>query len=95
VGHWLVFSLLASGWSSATRRAGILSVDRVFGLLQDGRVDRAFVLNLLDQLPAGDSELYSHPSLDEFKHELDALTDPAIREAVDRLGVQLIRHADL
>ena len=36
-------------------------------------------------LPAGDSELYSHPSLDEFKNEFDALVSARVKAAVDRL----------
>jgi hypothetical protein len=67
----------------------------VFGLLQNARVDAAYVEKLLPRLPAGDSELYSHPSLDQFKNELDALLDPAIRNLSQRLGIQLIRYQDL
>jgi hypothetical protein len=46
-------------------------------------------------LPAGDSELYSHPSLDEFRNELDAWISPRVRERVNALGIQLIRYQDL
>jgi len=67
----------------------------VFGLLQNARVDEAYVSALLPHLPWGDSELYSHPSLDEFKNEFDALISPRVRELVDRLGIELIRYQDL
>ena len=43
---------------------------------------KTYVSRLLPQLPAGDSELYSHPSLDEFKNEFDALISPRVREQV-------------
>jgi len=33
---------------------------------KNARVDEEYVLKLLPELPPGDSELYSHPSLDEF-----------------------------
>ena len=56
---------LCAGATSATPAA-------VFGLLQNARVDEAYVRGLLPRLPAGDSELYSHPSLDEFRDEFDA-----------------------
>jgi hypothetical protein len=46
-------------------------------------------------LPPGDSELYSHPSLDEFKHEFDALVSPRVKELVKKLGIELIRYQDL
>jgi predicted glycoside hydrolase/deacetylase ChbG (UPF0249 family) len=68
---------------------------RVFGLLEDSRVDEEYVLKLLPALPAGDSELYSHPSLDKFKHEFDALTSPRVREQIEKLGIERIRYQDL
>jgi len=46
-------------------------------------------------LPVGDSELYSHPSLDEFKNEFDALLSPRVRELISSLGMKLIRYQDL
>jgi hypothetical protein len=53
------------------------------------------VEKLLPRLPAGDSELYSHPSLDQFKREFDALINPDIRNLPERLGIRLIRYQDL
>ena len=95
LGHWLVFSALAASWSPAVRRTGLRHTARVFGLLQDSRVNQEFVEALVHRLPPGDSELYSHPSLVEFKHELDALIAPAVRAAIERRGIELIRHAEL
>ena len=68
---------------------------RVFGLLQNGRVDEAYVSKLLPALPEGDSELYSHPSLDQFKNEFDALISPRLKAMVKSLGIRLIRYQDL
>jgi hypothetical protein len=67
----------------------------VFGLLQNGRVNLEYILELLPRLPPGDSELYSHPSLDEFKHEFDALVSPRVKALVKKLGIELIRYQDL
>ena len=67
----------------------------VFGLLQNARVDEAYLVNLLPHLPEGDSELYSHPSLDEFRHEFDALISPRTQALVEKLGIKLIRYRDL
>jgi hypothetical protein len=74
---------------------GIRHTGAVFGLLQNARVDEAYVTRLLPQIPAGDSELYSHPSLDEFKNEFDALISPRVRDQVKQLGIELIRYQDL
>ena len=50
---------------------------------------------LLPELPPGDSELYSHPALDEFPHEAAALVSPRVRAEVARLGIRLVRYQDL
>jgi hopanoid biosynthesis associated protein HpnK len=95
VSHAVIFNLLA-GWARpALRRRQAHFTGAVFGLLQNGRVDEDYVLRLLPRLPAGDSELYSHPSLDEFPHEAAALVSPRVRAEVARLGIRLIRYQDL
>ena len=77
------------------RERGIQHTRQVFGLLQNAQVDEAYVTRLLPRLPAGDSELYSHPSLDEFRPEFDALTSPRVKELITRLNIRLIRYQDL
>lgn len=93
--HAIIYRCLSAWAGPKLRRRGVRSVPLVFGLLQDSHVDESYMNRLLDWLPAGDSELYSHPSLDEFKHELEALVSPRIRRRVDELGIQLIRYQDL
>jgi chitin disaccharide deacetylase len=93
--HAAVFIVLA--WLAHSRlcRQNIRHTQRVFGLLENDRVDEAYVLKLLSVLPSGDSELYSHPSLNKFKHEFDALVSPRVKALVEKLGIQLIRYQDL
>jgi chitin disaccharide deacetylase len=93
--HAAIYRALSARARPALARRGIRHTDAVFGLLQNARVDELYVTRLLPQIPAGDSELYSHPSLDEFKHEFDALISPRVREQVDQLGIKLIRYQDL
>ena len=93
--HWLIYFILSRRAKAALREQGIRHTRTVFGLLQNANVDEAFVLGLLQRLPAGDSELYSHPSLDEFKHELDALLSSNVTELVQERGIRLIRYQDL
>jgi len=95
ISHAIIFGLLSARARPALKRRDIRHTERVFGMLQTGRVHEDFVLKLLPQLPAGDSELYSHPSLDEFKPELDALVSPQVRTLVERLGIKRIRYQDL
>jgi chitin disaccharide deacetylase len=93
--HTAIFYPLSMRARPVLSRLGIRHTDAVFGLLQNARVDEAYVMKLLPQLPAGDSELYSHPSLDEFRNEFDALINPRVREQVNQLGIKLIRYQDL
>src|SRR5438034_10830459 len=93
--HALIFGLLAPRARSVLRQRGIKHTAAVFGLLQNARVDGEYVTRLIPQLPPGDSELYSHPSLDEFKSEFEALISPRIRSLIQEHNVRLIRYQDL
>jgi hopanoid biosynthesis associated protein HpnK len=90
-----IFFLLSWRAQSALRRREIQHPQRVFGLLQNARVSESYLLKLLAILPPGDSELYSHPSLDESRHEFDALISPRVRARVEQLGIKLVRYQDL
>ena len=95
VSHAAIYEWLSSRAREPLRQRGIKHAQITFGLLQNARVDEEYVLKLLPELPPGDSELYSHPSLDEFKHEFDALVSPRVKELVGKLGIKLIRYQDL
>jgi predicted glycoside hydrolase/deacetylase ChbG (UPF0249 family) len=95
ISHAAIFGFLSSRARKALAQKKIRHAQITFGLLQDSRVDEEFILKLLPELPPGDSELYSHPSLDEFKHEFDALVSPRVREQIEKLGIELIRYQDL
>jgi hopanoid biosynthesis associated protein HpnK len=93
--HGFVYWLMAGRARRVLRRLDIKHTDAVFGLLQDARVDEQYLERLLPALPAGVSEIYSHPSLDQFKHEMEALISARIRALVDQLGIRLIRYQDI
>jgi hopanoid biosynthesis associated protein HpnK len=93
--HAIIFSLLAPRARTVFRRFAIKHTSAVFGLLQNARVDEDFVCRLIPRLPPGDSELYSHPSLDEFRNEFEALISPRVRSLVRERNVKLIRYQDL
>ncbi len=95
ISHALIYEWLATRARNPLRQRGIRHAEITFGLLQNARVDEEYILKLLPELPPGDSELYSHPSLDEFKHEFDALVSPRVKEQIDRLGIELIRYQNL
>jgi hopanoid biosynthesis associated protein HpnK len=93
--HALIFKSLSNRSKPILDRLKIRHTGSVFGLLENARVTEEYICKLLPRLPAGDSELYSHPSLDEFKHEYDALISPRVLEAVRAQEIQLIRYQDL
>jgi hopanoid biosynthesis associated protein HpnK len=93
--HALIFHLLALRARPVLKRRALRHTRAVFGLLQNARVDEAYVSRLLPRLPAGDSELYSHPSLGEPGNEFEALISPRVRRQVEQFGIKLIRYQDL
>jgi hopanoid biosynthesis associated protein HpnK len=95
ISHAVMLGLLSKRAKPVLDRLGIRYTRQVFGLLQNALVDAPYVRGLLSSLPPGDSELYSHPSVDDFQNELNALIDPHVRELINRLGIQLIRYQDL
>jgi len=95
VSHAVIYEWLSSRARNPLHQRGIKHAQITFGLLQNARVNEEYVLKVLPELPPGDSELYSHPSLDEFKPELDALVSPRVKELVKKLGIKLIRYQEL
>jgi len=95
ISHAAIFEFLSGRARKVLAAKKIRHAQITFGLLQDSRVNEEYIMKLLPELPPGDSELYSHPSLDKFKPEFDALVSPRVREEIDRLGIQLIRYQDL
>jgi hopanoid biosynthesis associated protein HpnK len=85
-------------------RAGIAAPDRVFGLVDSGRMDTGRVLDALAGVSAGLNELYFHPAVRDdwpghapgyrYRAEFAALTASAVREAIMERGVRLGCFAD-
>ena len=66
VSHAVIYQFLSARARPVLTRQAIRHTGAVFGLLQNALVDGDYVAKLLPLLPPGDSELYSHPSLDQF-----------------------------
>ncbi len=93
--HAVIYRCLSAWAKPRLGRKGIAHTNAVFGLLQNGRVHEKYILDLMPRLPAGDSELYSHPGPPHFMEELAALKSPAARGLAGRLGIKLVRYQDL
>ena len=95
ISHALIFGWLSRRARPDLARLGLRHTHRVFGLLQNARVDEAYIRALLPRLPPGDSELYSHPSTEAGNVEVAALSNPTIKTLVEDLAIRLIRYQDL
>ncbi len=93
--HALIFGLLSRRAAPVLERLGIRHTGAVFGLLADGSVDETYLMRLLPRLPAGDVEVYGHPSMEGSRHEFEAMVSPRVRGLVDDLGLERIRYRDL
>jgi hopanoid biosynthesis associated protein HpnK len=93
--HALIFTLLCRHARPRLRQHRIRHTASVFGLLQNGHMDEDYLLRLLPRLPAGDSELYSHPAPDHARHEFDALVSARVKALIGECRIQLIRYGDL
>lgn len=90
--------LLARALRRRAKAAGISVADRVFGLAWSGRMTRRRLAGLLDALPDGVTEVFTHPAVDGgfplhvreacYAEELAGLT---AAENADRLRAQGIR----
>lgn len=99
-----LYSLLCCLAERRARLARIASTDRVYGLLQTGRMHERFVVGLLRRMSASvrSAELYFHPSTHPMGQpygpnpgDLAALLSPRVRAAVDERGAVLTSYAAL
>lgn len=85
--------------------ASVRHNDAVFGLSASGHMDEAVLLAILSALPRGVTEIYLHPatrdaiseSMADYvpEAELEALTSPRVRAALERESIDRIAFADL
>ena len=88
-------------------RSGLRRNDYLFGIHDTGRMREERVLNYLDNLPQGVSEIYFHPALGPwsdgeppaadylYEQELGALTSPKVAAAIRSSGVEMVTFGDL
>ncbi|HVW75731.1 MAG TPA: hopanoid biosynthesis-associated protein HpnK [Rhizomicrobium sp.] len=85
------------------RRAGIAAPDHVFGLAWSGAMTAVRLAGLIEHLPDGLSEIYTHPATGPYPgsapgylygEELAALTDPALPGLIAAKGIRMGGFAD-
>ncbi len=91
----------------AMRETAVPHAERFVGTFFESTASLEQLQIILSALPDGSSEIMCHPGLvdDELKHasdystmraqELEILTDPRVRRAIEQLGIRLCRYVDL
>lgn len=97
----IIFFFLTENARTELDQLGIDYAAEVKGLLSSGRMTEEYILNLLDGLKDGLTEIYFHPGImpdaeisrhmPDYRHqeELSAITSPRVRERLNQLHIQL------
>ncbi|MFZ2950958.1 MAG: hopanoid biosynthesis-associated protein HpnK [Desulfuromonadaceae bacterium] len=97
----LIFGFLTDHARPELDRLGIRYASEVKGVLNSGRMTEEYILNIIDGLQEGLTEIYFHPGIlpdaeisrrmPDYRHqaELVAITSPLVREKLQGLQIQL------
>jgi hopanoid biosynthesis associated protein HpnK len=86
-----IFSMLRHSQQKHLQALGIPYLDRVYGLLQTGKITEQYLLSLLPLMQGNLVELYLHPDLlGRGSFELEALVSEKVKEAIVKAGFQLV-----
>ena len=104
--RYLIISYFAKKTKNIVIDSGLLYTDFFFGLLDGGRLNEESVVEILNNLKHGVTELVCHPGflspevLDHYswhrgaERELFVLTDKKTRKAVESNGIKLITYRE-
>lgn len=102
VGWAISFGLLCRWCLGRLRNHRLVVTHRVYGLMQTGQMQEAYVINLLRRLEVPTAELYFHPSTEpagEFlgpnPGDLATLLSPAVRQVIQGRGLRLATYPTL
>ncbi|SEC06657.1 hopanoid biosynthesis associated protein HpnK [Rhizobiales bacterium GAS191] len=102
-------AMIAAPWAARMLRrvkmSGLVTTDRVFGLAWSGAMTEGRVAGLLERLPLGRTEIYTHPATSgdyegaargyRYNDEFAALMSRRCREAMQRSGAVVGGYGDL
>jgi predicted glycoside hydrolase/deacetylase ChbG (UPF0249 family) len=103
----IVVALFTRRAARYARREGLRVPDTVVGIAETGALGEQRLLEILEGLPAGTSELVCHPGSADaevdatygwhfhWDDETRALTSPAVRDILHRRAIRLIGYRDL
>ena len=105
--HAVIFAVLCRYARRRIAAMGLRTADRVYGLLQSGDMNEAFLLGLLPRMRGGLIEWYCHVGLPpcaelgrwtpSYRHrqELEALMSQQVLKAVEARGLTLTSYREL
>lgn len=100
----VIFGALSAQARPHLDRLGIRYAAEVKGVLNSGRMTEGYILNILDDLKDGLTEIYFHPGIlpdpeitrrmPDYRHaeELAAITSPAVRERLKELQITVTNY---
>lgn len=103
----LGLTVLAARAGRRAKGRGLAAPDHFFGMLAGGNLRQEYLLNIIDSLPPGVSEIMTHPGADDavlgagynwqysWQAELAGLTSPAVRQSLADRGIDLISFREL
>jgi predicted glycoside hydrolase/deacetylase ChbG (UPF0249 family) len=92
IASW-VFSSLRRYGENLLKTKKINFVDRVYGLLQTGRMTEDYLVALILQIRSNLVEIYAHPGASEL--ELEALLSKKVKEVLVEAGFELTNYNNL
>jgi len=104
----IVLRSFASGFRREVAREGMRTTDGALGVLETGILDAELFAGIAANIPEGTWEFVCHPGYNDADlgqvrtrlrasrlQELDLLTSPEAKEALERRGVELISYREL
>ncbi|MGV8074131.1 MAG: hopanoid biosynthesis-associated protein HpnK [Syntrophobacteraceae bacterium] len=102
----LTFWLLSKRMKKRLGMSGFSFTDRVYGNLLTGRMQKEYVLYMLENIRGGSAEIYFHPAMysdgsvlgnEEFRRagEAEILLSREIMNRIKMLGIRLINYSEL
>jgi hopanoid biosynthesis associated protein HpnK len=98
----LVFSLMTQWSQRALIHGTLISPQRVFGLMQSGKMHKNYVVQALSALKAPTAEMYFHPDLRDSdpgygpnRGDLEALLSPEVHEVLEQRDIHRSTYAQM
>ncbi len=98
--HSQVFQQLRRYGERLLHTQGIMTPDKVYGLLATGKMSEAYLQQLIPKIQANVIEIYSHPDCSDQTNptgplELQALLSPSVRDRLQDSGFELVNFHQL